>query len=529
MKITQSYDLLYEEYVINNLSLKEMSKKYSISESTLSKALVRNKIKKDKTMNSIPKEVLYKEYIENNKTLDELVVEFNTPKHKIYEYIKQYDLKKSKDGIRKNREETLTKKYGVDNPMKVNEIKEKVKETMLNKYGVEYAAQSKEIYEKVKETNLKKYGCEYSFQNEEVKKKIKESTKRNSLEKYGVPHHTQKNIIKTVSADKVQIFNDDYLFKDFLLNNSGLTISQLSNIFGYSESAISYRLSELNLHDLVVLYPKHSREENDIKEILIELGCKNIILNDRKILNGKEIDIYLPDYKIGIEFNGSYWHSEDCVEHNKHIKKSLLGLNENIFIYHIFGYEWNNKKESIINQLKNLLNKNENKIYARKCEIKESTKKEKSAFLNKNHLQGNDKSSVCLGLYYNNELVSIMTFTKPRFNKKYDWELSRYCTKAGTTVIGGASKLFKHFVREYVNDEETILSYSDIAKTKGNLYETLGFKLDHISKPNYVWWKSDVDYKTRYQTQLKDEVKTMHQNGYYRIYDCGNKVWIYKK
>ena len=257
--------------------------------------------------------------------------------------------------------------------------------------------------------------------------------------------------------------------------------------------------------------------------------------NTKKYLDGKEIDIYIPELKIGIEFNGNYWHSE--IKKNKiyHQQKSLLAESKGIFLYHIFEYEWDKSKDRIVSQLNNILGINQIKIYARKCVIKEVSNSEKDTFLEKNHLQGCDKSSIKLGLYYNNELVSIMTFTKPRFNKKYKWELSRFCSKAGTNVIGGASKLFKYFITNY--KPENIISYSNIAHTRGRIYNLLGFKLDHISEPNYVWCKGNSilsRYKCQKHKLLENgyngysESTIMHNNKYFKIFDCGNKVWIWK-
>ena len=128
-----------------------------------------------------------------------------------------------------------------------------------------------------------------------------------------------------------------------------------------------------------------------------------------------------------------------------------------------------------------------------------------------------------------------MTFCKPRFNKKYEWELSRFCSKNNCNVIGGASKLWKYFIKKY--KPQSIISYSNTAHTRGKLYETLGFNLDSISEPNYVWWKNDFKSLSRYQCQKykllqegfegNSEAEIMHNRGYYRIYDCGNKVWIW--
>lgn len=121
-----------------------------------------------------------------------------------------------------------------------------------------------------------------------------------------------------------------------------------------------------------------------------------------------------------------------------------------------------------------------------------------------NHIQGNDHSLLYLGLYYQDELVSLMTFSKPHNTNKIEWGLSRFCSKAGSNVIGGASKLFKYFINKY--NPQSIISYSNIAHTKGKLYETLGFQNTHLSKPGYVWIKSG-SMKSRYQTRTKNLLK----------------------
>ena len=129
-----------------------------------------------------------------------------------------------------------------------------------------------------------------------------------------------------------------------------------------------------------------------------------------------------------------------------------------------------------------------------------------------------------------------MTFVKPRFNKKYEWELSRFCSKNNCNVIGGASKLFKYFIDNY--NPQSIISYSNIAHTKGKLYETLGFNFDSISEPNYVW-SNGHKVLSRYQCQKhrliqegyegNTESEIMHNMGYSKLYDCGNKVWVWNK
>lgn len=299
-----------------------------------------------------------------------------------------------------------------------------------------------------------------------------------------------------------------------------------------SSTACKY-CSKYDIYDMFL--KQNSKEEIEILYYINQyFETEN---NTRKYLDGKEIDIYIPEKKIGIEFNGNYWHNEKFISKQYHQQKSKLAEEQGIFIYHIFEYEWNTKKEQILNQINNLLGLNKVKLHARKCEIREVNEYSKVHFLEQNHLQGNDHSSIKLGLYYNNELVSLMTFCKPRFNKNYEWELSRFCSKSGCNVIGGASKLFSYFIKTYT--PKSIISYSNIAHTRGNLYKMLGMNLLQISEPNYVWCKNLSDVKTRYQCQKyklleqgyigNSETEIMHNRGYYRIYDCGNKVWIWLK
>ena len=142
-----------------------------------------------------------------------------------------------------------------------------------------------------------------------------------------------------------------------------------------------------------------------------------------------------------------------------------------------------------------------------------------------------------MGLYYDGDLVSIMTFGNSRFNKKYEYELIRFCCKTNTTIVGGASKLFKSFLRLY--NPVSMISYSNIHNGDGGWYKHLGFSHSHISSPNYIWWYRHQIYLSRTQCQkhrLKEqgfegdsEVGIMFSRGYKRIYDCGNNVWVYNK
>ena len=492
--------------------------------------------------------------------LEKYGCEYPSQSEEFKEKVKKSNLEKygceysfQSDGIKEKIKQTNLEKYGYEYATQSKEIQKKIRQTNLEKYGCEYSFQSEKIKEKRKQTNLEKYGCEYSLQSEKIKERIKntnlkkygceypsqakiikEKVKKSNLAKYGCEYPSQSEEFKEKyypNISKYMSSKED--IENFINNNyfGKTTVLQFAKDINVSYTTCLNYIYKYNLEKYFDFNSLVSHEENDIIEYLKLKGISNIIQSERTILDGKEIDIYLPDYKIGIEFNGDYWHSELKKDKYYHYNKSILAASKGIFLYHIYSHEWfyEKKRIRILNHLNNILHLNENKIYARKCIIKEVSAQDKNIFLEENHIQGKDNSSIKLGLYCNDELVSLMTFCKSRFNKKYNWELSRFCSKHGYNVIGGSSKLFKYFVNNYMNNNEVIVSYSDIAKTQGKIYQTLNFKFIEDSDPNYIWWKSDFDYKTRYQCQMKNEKEIMSSQGYARVYDCGNKVWIYTK
>ena len=283
-----------------------------------------------------------------------------------------------------------------------------------------------------------------------------------------------------------------------------------------------------------------SKIEKDINNFLTNLGV-NTKTNDRGILNGQELDIFIPSHNLAIEYNGLYWHSEQYVKSNHHLNKTELCEKQNIQLIHIFEDEWLHKQDIVKSRIKNILGLTENKIYARKCVIKEVTSKDTKNFLNYNHIQGNVNSSIRIGLYYDGELVSLMTLGKGRValgSNVIDnsYELLRFCNKLDTSVIGGADKLLKHFIKSYQPKE--IISYADRRWSNGNLYEKLGFNFIHNSKPNYFYildkkrkyrfgFRKDILVKQGFQ-ENKSEHEIMLERNIYRIYDCGNKKYVLK-
>ena len=283
-------------------------------------------------------------------------------------------------------------------------------------------------------------------------------------------------------------------------------------------------------------FKEKSHVENDVLNYIKEICDCEVIENDRTILDGKEIDILIPSKNIGFEINGLIWHSEKF-QTNKmfHVEKKENALKKGINLIHIYEDDWILKQNIIKSRIKNLLHLNEIKIYARKCKIKNVPYKNSKLFLDENHLQGNCISKYRYGLYYNNELISLMTFGNLRKNvgksSNYnEYEMLRFCNKLNTNIIGGASKLLKHFINDINPDR--IISYADRNWSNGNLYNTLGFKLYNISSPSYYYV---INKKKVNRFNLRKDILiskfncpkniTEHEfclsKQWYRIYDCG--------
>lgn len=281
-----------------------------------------------------------------------------------------------------------------------------------------------------------------------------------------------------------------------------------------------------------------SKPENDLG-LFIEgnLGM-TVDKSRRDIIPPYELDMYIQDKKIAIEFDGLYWHNEKNVDNNYHRNKTRLCQENGVRLIHIFEDEWLGRREIVESRLKNILGVTGNKVYARKCEVREVSPSVSSDFLDKNHIQGKVSGKYKYGLYHNGELVSIMVFGSLRKNlgsvsKDGEFELLRFCNKLDTTVIGGASKLLKHFIKAH--SPKRIVSYADKRWSDGNMYRQLGFDWSHDSEPSYFYifgTKRENRFKYRKSELIKqgfDASKSEHdimlERGIYRIYDCGCMVF----
>ena len=330
-----------------------------------------------------------------------------------------------------------------------------------------------------------------------------------------------------------------------VLNTSGddITINcpECNNNYTINRSVLYHRFKVTD-NPCTICLPKKSGvsiQEKELKGFIESLGLK-IKDNDRDLIKPFEVDIHIPSKNVAIEYNGIYWHTEKYVDNDYHLNKTIMANNNNTQMIHIFEDEWINKKDIVKSRIENILGFTKERIYARKCEIREVPTKEKTKFLNDNHIQGAVGSKINLGLYYNDELVSIMTFSSLRKvlgfdNQENKYELIRFCNKINTSVVGGASRLFKRFVRDYKPKE--IISYADRRWSTGNLYDNLNFTYSHNSPPNYYYvvnerrehrfkYRKDILIKEGFDKNLTEH-EIMINRGIYRIYDCGTIT--YKK
>jgi hypothetical protein len=290
-----------------------------------------------------------------------------------------------------------------------------------------------------------------------------------------------------------------------------------------------------------------SKLEKEVYTFVLQY-CPDAKKGLRNIIPPKELDIYIPSIKTAIEFNGLYWHSEDNVGKASHLLKTRLCEKIGIHLIQIFEDDWKNKRQIIESRLLNIFHKTPRKIYARKCYIKEVDRKIGKEFLEENHLQGYSNFSIGLGLYLEDELVSLMTFVNRKFrlgqdvSDEGDYELSRFASKINYSVVGSAERLFKNFISKY--NPKKITSYADRFWTMNNgksLYEILGFKLDSITNPSYYYivkgirkhrfgFRKEILIKEGFDPN-KSESQIMKERGILRIWNSGmlRYVWNIKE
>ena len=268
------------------------------------------------------------------------------------------------------------------------------------------------------------------------------------------------------------------------------------------------------------------------------------LLNSADIKYEREfpIESFSYDFKVGnylIEINPYATHNSSWgIRNNKpksayyHKQKSDLAKKYGYFCLHVFDWDDTGKLIKLLQRRKT--------IGARECELRIVSKEAAKDFINEYHLQNYVRDTVRLGLFYNDTLVSIMTFGKPRYNKNYEYELIRYCSMLN--ILGGGEKLFTHFVQNY--KPNSIISYCDEAKFSGTVYPKLGFyRLGTTIRPSKHWYNYktkqhitdsllrqrgfDQLFKTNYGKGISNDA-LMLEAGFVEVYDCGQASYAWR-
>lgn len=423
---------------------------------------------------------------------------------------------------------TLQKKYGVDNVSKLQSVRDKI--------GV--ANSSEEVRNKREATCIERYGVSHPLQNEEIKRR----THQTWMKHYGVPYPTMSDEIKKKMSDTLSSEESMNKRRSTLMERYG--VSCTNDIPGVREKMMETTTEHYGVPYYVLTeeyrHPKKSNVISKTNKQIAELFSKHGVETEFEyVVGNRSYDLHIIDTNILIEIDPTYTHN--CIgnhwdvhgtEKQYHINKTKLAEDHGYRCIHIFDWDDVSKIAELVEDT--------SRIYARNCSVDSVSYNDLKTFLNLYHLQGTCRGTkYAVGLYYHDELVEVMTFGRPRYNKNYQWELLRLCTRSDHRIVGGASKLWKRFVDEC--NPESVISYCDYSKFNGSVYYELGMELDHATEPSKIWSKSNVKItdnllRQRGYDQLfganygkgTDNEKLMLEHSWLPVYDCGQLVFTKK-
>ena len=446
--------------------------------------------------------------------------------------------------ILKKARDTTKERYGVEQILHNSEIKEKVRLTNIEKYGVENVSQNSNIGNKTQQTNLERYGVRSTLQNPETREKsrktilkkygfdhatqnveVREKVRLSNIERYGVDNFSQRNIPQS----SLDILRNKDLLQEMADKKS---INTLSTELGIDPSTF---YNYWHKHELPIL-SKRSGYESEIEIFLNSMGVK-FETNNRSLLGGKELDFYLPDHNLAIEFNGLYWHSDLFKERLYHRKKYEGCQGAGIRLLMINQDEWDERAVVIKSRIRNILGLSERGVGARKLHLREVNYTSAQAFFQKHHVQGKTGSiRYAMGAWDQDDLVGVMAFNQQRNTQAV--ELVRYATD-GKTYAGLFSRMLNRSVKEKQYQE--ILSFADLRYSEGHLYEKNGFEFVGEIPPDYryvyqkrTWHKSSFTKKKineKFDLDMSEmtEREAMRLLGIPRIYDCGKLKYLFRQ
>ncbi len=482
-----------------------------------------------------------------------------------------------KAAIKKKRAETNIKLFGVENfnsaPERIAYLKshwksnpEKRKQTCLERYGAEHYTQSdqgkahmrqvrEQMPQEVLEARCKKAVASRLARSPE--EKAATVAKYHSTWQSRRDSEQQKLEAKLgfslVSITDLQL----YLERDLATLHRFIEDNCLQT---YVSSTRHY-LKKSDADWVISQYKSReshgfSQSEKAIVEYMRAFYGGPILENDRKVLGGKgELDIYLPEKGLAIEFNGCYWHSDAvwvsaCAvppdetrlrAKHRHFEKYKQCLQKGIRLLQIFEDDFEDRRDIALSVIRNALGAASRRIFARKCVVRDVPIEVYRAFLEANHLQGYSYADVRKGLYFGDELVELVG-VNTKGTHRDEPEMVRLCSKMDTSVVGGFSKLLK------ASDCSSLVSYVDPFVFSGSGYAKVGFKVDGVNAPTYFYVRRGYHKRIprymfmrdrikalyergelRYYNPEETEAVNMYKNDYYRIWNCGTIRVVWKK
>lgn len=484
----------------------------------------------------LTKDVLTDLYINQKLSKDKIMKTYKIGSGRLDKLLKEYNLNRSKSEIN-----SFIK--GSSFQILLNTID-------LNEFKRLYLEENKPQSYLIQKYNISSYICDKIINTLKINKPRKQSSvlgNSKKYDKYGSKeayqnHIKQKSVETFINKDK----SLEAHYRKVADKVKNTKIKKYGTLHYYNYD----KCKQTCLEKYGVEYPCQRKEARDNisnnskinQEFASLLTRENIEFEREFSLGSKSFDFKVKD--ILIEINPTITHNSTFspFKNNKgqdpkyHQEKSILAETNGFRCIHV--WDWDDK-EKIINSLKT-----KKKIYARDCVIKELNKEDTDTFLNKYHFQNTCKNqTIRIGLFSNNELVQVISFGKPRFNKNYQYELLRLCTKFDYIIIGGSEKLFKYFINKY--KPESIISYCDRSKFKGDVYQSLGFTLINKGIPTKHWYnlktkKHLLDSSLRargFDILLGKEYgcfgkgtsnnELMLKHGFVEIYDCGQASYKY--
>lgn len=453
--------------------------------------------------------------------------------------------------------ETTKKKFGVENDesienvYQIKEVKDKIRKTHEENWGgIGFA--SEELAERSKKTFKEKYGED--IYNSPYKSFL---IVKAFEEKYGVSHpmfipgikekamNTIKekhgglggnvNSIQEKTKKRIEEFKELY-DKDY-------TLVEISEIMGVSLNTVRVWAKKIGIELTPSSILNQTWNLMLYKETGIEFKFEGKIYDDNK----KKVDLYNEEFKLAIEINPTITHStQPTFFHGKkvtikyHQERAIMAEQNGWNLIQVFDWD---KPEDIIKLVRSFCNVSQDKIYARKCEVREVKVKDVKPFIELNHRSGTKATgNIAFGLFYKGELVQTTTFSKERFVKdegKSHYELIRMCSKEGTKVVGGASKLLKAFINSDYKPNR-IKTFVDYSKGQGEVYEKMGMEYKGLANLNGLYANIDTGeaykvtactskFKKEYEKLGMTQQQYMNSKRFYRINDAGNKIFEWNR